>query len=156
MKNYKVFLVVDTTFSVSWSVCHSVVHLPDHELERPDKNNDKIDFLLQWKFSKFPIFTLPTITLFSPQNFVSKMSSVSLRTTVISGRNWKQWLCNFFCMRGRGRGVNKAYYEQCEYSDLQIFYCYLAFPISRGSLACGSRELLIDSSFITEINSRLF
>ena len=46
--------------------------------------------------------------------FAEPLSWISLGTTVIPKRNWKQWLCKIFLGGWGGGAVNKLYYGLCE------------------------------------------
>ena len=78
------------------------------------------------------------------QNFALPFSSISLGTSVIPRRNWKQSLCKF-----GGRGVNKMYYglcENCEWMenvkiDSNIYPSFsIAFFFNRLSRFCQETE----------------
>ena len=48
------------------------------------------------------------------KKIVEPLSWISLGTTVIPKRNWKQCLCKMFFFFGGGGAVNKLYYGLCE------------------------------------------
>ena len=56
---------------------------------------------------EFTIFTDTIMLLVYPQNFAYPLSTISLGTTVLLRRNWKQWFW----------GANKVHFGLCENGD---------------------------------------